>query len=444
MPVINKFEVNVRNSAELVEFLHNVKLPEDYVLVSLDVVSLFTNIPKELVLSTIEENWDEFKTVIRIPKDKLIELVKMCFDTSYFTFKDEYYIQLDGSAMGNPASPSLANLVMNHVLKKVVEIVPFRIAFLKLYVDDTLLAVPVSEVDDLLGWFNSIHPKIQFTMEKEVDNTLAFLDTVVIRMADGGLRTKWYQKPTSSGTLLNFKSHHPIAQKNSVVLGLLYRALKLSHAEYYDENLEKVREILGKNNYPRSFVDVCLRRFEALHMSNNCVNNIKTQENRFRFPFIKGLSHKISLSFRSTDWRPAFYNIRVIGDVYSRLKDKTPLGQDSELVYKIPCSCGKSYVGQTRQYLSKRLYQHSYSCEEKFRNKEDRTALASHHFLTGHVFDLDRVKIIDREGNWFKRNISEMVHICLTDTVNLRTDTDHLSNVYLGLIEKYKYNKNMA
>ncbi|CAD6219844.1 GSCOCG00011531001-RA-CDS [Cotesia congregata] len=46
MPVINNFEVNVRNSAELVEFLHSVRLPENYVLVSLDVVSLFTNVPK--------------------------------------------------------------------------------------------------------------------------------------------------------------------------------------------------------------------------------------------------------------------------------------------------------------------------------------------------------------------------------------------------------------
>ncbi|CAG5084846.1 Protein of unknown function [Cotesia congregata] len=285
MPVINNFEVNVRNSAELVEFLHSVRLPENYVLVSLDVVSLFTNVPN-------------------MPKDNLIELVKMCFDTSYFTFQNDYYIQLDGSAMGNPASPSLANLMMNHVLRKV--------------------------------------------------------------------------------------------------------------------------------------------RFKALHMNDNGVNKIKTQGNRFRFPFVKGLSHGTSSSFRFTDWRPAFYNIRTIGDIYSKLKDITPLGQASELVYKIPCSCGKSYVGQTRQYLSKRLHQHRYSCEEKFRSKEDRTALANHHFLTGHNFDFDGVKIVDREGNWFKRNISEMVHICLSDTVNWRTNTDRLSKVYIGLIEKYEGNRNSA
>ncbi|CAG5100660.1 Protein of unknown function [Cotesia congregata] len=101
------------------------------------------------------------------------------------------------------------------------------------------------------------------------------------------------------------------------------------------------------------------------------------------------------------DILPAFYNIRTIGDIYSRLKDKTPLGQASELVYKIPCSCAKLYVGQTRQYLSKRLHKHRYSCE-KFRNKGDRTALANHHISTDHNFDFDGVKIVDREGNWLK------------------------------------------
>ena len=390
----------------------------------------------------MKKNFDDFGSVINIPKDNLIELVKICFDTSYFMFRDKYFLQLDGSAMSNPASPSLANLVMNHVLKKVRLIVPFEIAFLKLYVDDTLLAVPADEIDNLLGWFNSIHPNIQFTIEKEVDNRLAFLDMLVIRTDVGELRTKWYQKPTSSGRLLNFKSHHPIKQKNSVVLGLLFRALKLSHAEYHVENLKKVREILNMNNYPRSFVDVCLKRFRGLHMSYSVVDTTKIQENRFRFPFIKGLSHLITLSFRTTDLRPVFYNLRTVGEVYSKVMDKTPMGQNSELVYKIMCSCGKSYVGQTRQYLSKRIYQHRYSCNDKFNDKEDRTALANHHFLTGHIFDFEGVVILDRETNWLKRNISEMVHISLTDTVNLRTDTENLSNVYLGLINKYKLNGN--
>ncbi|CAG5092502.1 Protein of unknown function [Cotesia congregata] len=34
--------------------------------------------------------------------------------------------------------------------------------------------------------------------------------------------------------------------------------------------------------------------------------------------------------------------------------------------------------------------------------------------------------IFDIEDNWFKRNISEMIHIKRNNTVNLRTDTNNL------------------
>lgn len=43
-------DFNIKNSYELTETLKSVKVPKDFVLISLDVNSLFTNIPKNLVL----------------------------------------------------------------------------------------------------------------------------------------------------------------------------------------------------------------------------------------------------------------------------------------------------------------------------------------------------------------------------------------------------------
>ncbi|CAD6237768.1 GSCOCG00008333001-RA-CDS, partial [Cotesia congregata] len=174
--------------------------------------------------------------------------------SSFLASVSVFYLQLDGSSMGNPASPVLANLVMDYVLRKIVDSLPFHVPFLKFYVNDTLLAVPGDEVDGLLDHFNKFHEKIQFTMEREQDGELAFLDTIVIRMADGELRTKWFQKPTSSGRLLNFNSHHPLAHKTSVALGSIHRAVALSHSMYHQENLKKVRVILKRNNYPTKFI----------------------------------------------------------------------------------------------------------------------------------------------------------------------------------------------
>lgn len=138
-----------------------------------------------------------------------------------------------------------------------------------------------------------------------------------------------------------------------------------------------------------------------------------------------------------TDWKPAFYNIKTVGQVFSTLKDKDDLKKVSNVVYKIPCSCGRVYIGQTSQYLGSRMYQHLYSCKNAEKIK-DKTALNLHHIETGHRFDFDSVKILDRERIRYKRNVSEMVHISVNNTLNFRTDTENLSNIYSNLLCKFK------
>ena len=68
---------------------------------------------------------------------------------------------------------------------------------------------------------------------------------------------------------------------------------------------------------------------------------------------------------------------------------------------------------------------------------ENKTALAHHHFDTGHQFDFENVRVLDYEQNYKKRIVSEMIHINLCDSVNLKTDTQNLSNIYSNILKKY-------
>ncbi|KAI4476142.1 hypothetical protein M0804_013832 [Polistes exclamans] len=231
--ISSKFVFSIKNSFEFAEFIRGTKLPEGYILVSLDVISLFTNIPKELVIKIIEDNWDELSKYITVHKKTLIELIQFCFESSYFRFNGVFYQQLDGSSMGNPASPVLANIVMNYILKKVEGKLPFQVPFLKVYVDDIVTAIPKDRIEVTIKTFNSVNKKIQFTIEVENNKTLPFLDLKIIRKEDGSILTDWYVKPTSSGRCLNFKSNHPISQKIGVVKGLLFRALTLTKQYTY-------------------------------------------------------------------------------------------------------------------------------------------------------------------------------------------------------------------
>ncbi|VDP86552.1 unnamed protein product [Echinostoma caproni] len=80
--------------------------------------------------------------------------------------------------MGSPLGPLLADIFManleNRVLSKPIEESPIY----KRHVDDiTCVYDADKDADILLEKFNGAHLKIEFTLEKESTNGLAFLDT---------------------------------------------------------------------------------------------------------------------------------------------------------------------------------------------------------------------------------------------------------------------------
>ncbi|KAI4476895.1 hypothetical protein M0804_013222 [Polistes exclamans] len=409
--ISSKFVFSIKNSFKLAEFIRGTKLPEGYILVSLDVISLFTNIPKELVIKIIEDNWDELSKCITVHKKTLIELIQLCFETSYFRFNGEFYQQLDGSSMGNPASP--------------------------VYVDDIVTAIPKDRIEVTIKTFNSVNKKIQFTIEEKNNKTLPVLDLKIIRKEDGSILTDWYVKPTSSGRCLNFKSNHPISKKIGVVKGLLFRALTLSSKEFHNNNKKKIKIILKNNNYPTSLIHMIFNKFRLVKEQEKEPNNKKI----IRFPFIKPLSNRINKWFQNTNVKLVFYNLVKIKSIYTKLKDKDDKLEQSNLVYKIPCECERCYVGQTKQKLKKRLDQHRNDSKPRNAQKTNTTALAEYNFKTRYIFKFDETKILDKEDNWYKRNISEMYHITNNITVNFRTDTNNLNSTYNEMFKFNYHNK---
>ncbi|VDN14531.1 unnamed protein product [Dibothriocephalus latus] len=69
----------------------------------------------------------------------------------------------------------------------------------------------------LNGRINSVFPDMQFTMEQEENNQLAFLDVRVCRKDCGGLKSKLFQKVTGTIQVLNFNGNHPISHERSCV-----------------------------------------------------------------------------------------------------------------------------------------------------------------------------------------------------------------------------------
>ncbi|XP_018364720.1 PREDICTED: uncharacterized protein LOC108762281 [Trachymyrmex cornetzi] len=205
----------------------SVPRAQSYSLVSLDVVSLFTNVPLELAMKALSNRWGHIEKNCKIPKEEFLKAVQLILDSTYFTFDKQIYKQTFGTPMGSPLSPIIADMVMQDLESRVLSTIEFPVLFYYRYVDDIVLCLPTTEVEGILERFNSFHPRLQFTIEVG-GNAINFLDTTIMFRNDG-LIFDWYRKPTFSGRFLNYWSQHPISQKKGTILSLIDKVFFLSY-----------------------------------------------------------------------------------------------------------------------------------------------------------------------------------------------------------------------
>ena len=108
---------------------------------------------------------------------------------------------------------------------------------------------------------NYKHRNIKFTVEREENNSLSFLD-IKIFCDSGKFHTSVYRKPTFSGVLTNFDSFLPMSYKYNLVSTLLHCSFMIcsSYKTLHFEIL-KVKQILRSNGYPQYFVDCCIKMY---------------------------------------------------------------------------------------------------------------------------------------------------------------------------------------
>jgi hypothetical protein len=107
----------------------------DQVLVSFDVVSLFTNILVDLAIKVATKRLRHNATLLQrtslIPVEDIIDLLSFSLNTTYFVLEGCYDQQVFGTAMGSPVSAVIANLVMEDVEQRALASVPVSLSFWK-------------------------------------------------------------------------------------------------------------------------------------------------------------------------------------------------------------------------------------------------------------------------------------------------------------------------
>ena len=80
----------VCNSKEFVSFIQTQQLEEDEVLVSFDLISLFTKVPTTLALEVVQQRLTSDGTLqerTSLTVDDIMSLLSLCLDATYITFR---------------------------------------------------------------------------------------------------------------------------------------------------------------------------------------------------------------------------------------------------------------------------------------------------------------------------------------------------------------------
>ena len=114
-PLAGHTESHVNNSAHFTQEIQDTTLEDDDIMVSFDVVSLFTRVPVDKAIDVINSKLEldeELGARTTLSREQICYLTKTCLQTTYFQFEDSFYEQVEGAAMGSPLSPVVANLYM--------------------------------------------------------------------------------------------------------------------------------------------------------------------------------------------------------------------------------------------------------------------------------------------------------------------------------------------
>ena len=312
--------------------------PPTSTLFSLDVSSMYTNIP---VSQSVGYMLDHLRAN-NIHSDIISEfhtLINWCLKNICF-YNGTLYEFPDGLPMGAPLSSLVADVFMDtfetEFLHSTLTPQPHILSWHR-YVDD-ILGVwdgPPSALTNLLNYLNSLHPSINFTLEVG-GSSINYLDLTISLTPHSHshqLHPQFaiYRKPSNTGIFINGLSFHHISHKLSAFLFLINRLLSIPLSKLdFEKEKQCISDLARKNNIPID-VNKTINR-KSLQRAFHSISTLRTPHlpsplervRWVRLPFLGNSSNHLSRFLRNYDYQPAFYSLLTEGHL-SSLKDKLPL-----------------------------------------------------------------------------------------------------------------------
>ena len=304
--------------------------------------------------------------------------------------------------MGSPLSPIVANLYMETFEKWALDTSAQKPNLWIRYVDDVFAIWPHGDqaLDEFLTHLNSQHPAIQFTMEKEEDQKIAFLDVQVERRGDSAT-TLVFRKKTHTNQYINYNSHHHNRTKSGVIQCLATRA-EICHPTRLPQERQHLKAVFQANGYPTQVIIRSLRKHPKPppHEARD--------QPTLHLPYVKGVSERIERVCRHLGIKTTFKSRGTLREALVHTKQPQPALKKKGVVYQVPCAdCDCVYIGETGRTLEKRLSEH----RGAVKRNDLKNGFAVHAWKTQHRVDWEAATVKQVEMNYTLRKVIEAIHI---------------------------------
>lgn len=316
--------------------------------------------------------------------------------------------------MGSPLSPVLAEIFMSNFEEKLFakknEIIK-NVLFWTRYVDDIFCIWTGTDrqLDVFLKFLNTINKKIQFTLEKEKDGVLHFLD-LSMSVKNSKIDFEIYRKPTQSDVTIPASSNQSLQIKHSVFYSLINRLINIPlRKESFEKELTTIKQIAFNNGYDTKIVDQILKKQYKIRIQRMLYNaNINEKEHIFAaVNYVKGVSVCVKNRLNRLGIKAIEVNKCNLGGLLVNNKPKSnKLNKNG--IYQIKCmQCDMIYIGQSGRAIKNRIKEHV----ANINSNKSTTGFADHCIRNNHHLDENDVKILHCERKGKKLNLLELLEI---------------------------------
>lgn len=265
---IKEFRFIASNTDTVIKGIRKFGLKPGHRIISLDFVSMYTNVDRELVFKYIEENYHIIGRHTSMPKRLFIDALKhIMLHNGFFTAGGNIYTQKKGLPMGGKLSKVCSEIVTAHGTILALEEAmagPFQFSFIYKYVDDFLVGVNSSSTGTTPGALGKLlekHiPGMSVTFEEEkLENglfTLKYLEFTTIRTSidDTNVSTIWSRQKYASSRLTNEFNDVQARLKHNTIKEILRKALRYSTDNMKDIAFEQATNWIWLNGYSHATI----------------------------------------------------------------------------------------------------------------------------------------------------------------------------------------------